>query len=87
VSREDTVTPEIPKDLMQWLEASFPPLCFTGNSQEQLMAHVRYSGMVELVARLRGLFDQQEEERQEDQRIMDGLDDPDHSVELDMRKV
>jgi len=43
--------PEVPEDLVAYLEAAFPPRC--KKPSESLEEHVRYAGCVELVEILR----------------------------------
>lgn len=51
--------PDIDRELVERLEAAFPPRCYDGRSK--LEAHLMYAGKVELVALLRDIMDAQAE--------------------------
>lgn len=53
--------PEVPEDLLLFLEKLFPPQCYTGTRGESLEAHLLYAGKVELVSYLRASFEDQED--------------------------
>lgn len=50
--------PEVTKDLVEWLEACYPPVCYDPR-RESLEAHILYAGTVELVRVLRNLHEHQ----------------------------
>jgi len=51
--------PDIDKELIERLEAAFPPRCYDGRGR--LEAHLLYAGKVELIATLRDIYTQQAE--------------------------
>lgn len=52
--------PEVPEDLLLFLEKLYPPKCYTARG-ESLEQHLLYAGMVELVAYLRASYEEQVE--------------------------
>ena len=48
--------PEVPKALLEYLEKQYPPRCL--QATETVEEHLRYAGMVDLVADMRFRFDQ-----------------------------
>lgn len=51
--------PEVPEDLLVYLEDLYPPECFRGGTPEALHEHLRYGGAQGLVAALRVAFEAQ----------------------------
>ncbi|WP_298951536.1 hypothetical protein [uncultured Methylobacterium sp.] len=63
-----TAWPDVPEDLVAYLEASFPPACYDPR-RESLEAHLGYGGQVTLVGLLRAVCEAQkagDEEPEED---------------------
>lgn len=48
-------TPEIPYDLLRWLERNYKPRCL--GEQEAVEDHLRYAGKVDLVEQLRSMYE------------------------------
>ncbi|MBK3400432.1 hypothetical protein [Methylobacterium ajmalii] len=60
-----TVWPDIPEDLVDFLDATFPPRCYQFGA-EALEEHLLYAGSVALVQVLRGVFERQAKEAEDD---------------------
>lgn len=52
--------PEVPRELVDWLQRLYPPRCLMPN--ETVEDHLRYAGMVELVQTLAAIAEQQRRE-------------------------
>lgn len=50
--------PEVPQDLLAYLEAAYQPRCWDPRKETEWQHH-QYTGMVELVQRMRAAFDRQ----------------------------
>ena len=50
--------PDIPLEVVEWLEEQYPPQCI--RKGEELEEHLRYAGKVDLVIALRAAFEDQQ---------------------------
>lgn len=57
--------PDIPQDLLERIEATYPPRCYDG--REALEEHLQYAGVSAFAVYLRQLYEEQQEE-QDDER-------------------
>lgn len=63
--------PDVPEDLLLFLEGLYPPRCYDPRA-ENLEAHLRYAGHVDLIAALRASFEEQTREL-----VLDDAEDAD----------